>query len=116
MRPPHVYANLPDEQYHQIVDALHRQWRVATRAVMILLSAGGMPASEIGALLHYDPATVRRWIIRHDLEGLDGLPTGPAPGGLGWVVPVSVPASVPCLARRRRGPPPGSGGRWAAHR
>ncbi|GAB3807169.1 hypothetical protein GCM10027605_36960 [Micromonospora zhanjiangensis] len=74
MRPVHVYANLSDEQYHLVVDALHRQWRVATRAVMILLSAGGMPASEIGALLHYDPATVRRWISRHDLEGLDGLP------------------------------------------
>jgi transposase len=80
MRPAHVYANLSDEQYHQVVDALHRQWRVATRAVMVLLSAGGMPASEIGALLHYDPATVRRWITRHGLEGFDGLPDRPRCG------------------------------------
>jgi transposase len=80
MRPAHVYANVSDEQYHQLVDALHRQSRVATRAVMILLSAGGMPAAEIGALLHYDPATIRRWISRHQLEGLAGLPDRPRPG------------------------------------
>ena len=80
MRPAHVYANVSDEQYHQLVTALHRQWRVATRAVMILLSAGGMTAAEIAGLLHYDPATVRRWIARHDLEGLAGLPDRPRPG------------------------------------
>jgi transposase len=80
MRPAHVYANVSDEQYQQLVTALHRQWRVATRAVMILLSTHGMPASQIAFLLHYDPATVRRWITRHDLEGLDGLPDRPRPG------------------------------------
>lgn len=74
MRPAHVYANVSDEQYEYLLSALHRQWRVATRAMMVLLSAGGMPASEIAVLLHYDPATVRRWITRHDLEGLSGLP------------------------------------------
>jgi hypothetical protein len=26
MRPAHVYANPTDEQYHELVDALHRQW------------------------------------------------------------------------------------------
>ena len=80
MRPAHVYANVSDEQYEQLVTALHRQWRVATRAVMILLSASGMSASEISVLLHYDPATVRRWISRYELEGLDGLPDRPRPG------------------------------------
>src|SRR5712691_8519975 len=54
MRPAHVYANVSDEQYHQLVDALHRQWRVATRTVMVLLSAGGMspgcPRSRSGAV------------------------------------------------------------------
>jgi hypothetical protein len=52
MRPAHVYANLSDEQYHELLTALHRQWRVPTRAVMVLLSAGGMPAADIAALLH----------------------------------------------------------------
>jgi transposase len=80
MRPAHVYANVSDEQYHQLVDALHRRWRVATRAVMVLLSASGMTAAQIGELLHYDPATVRRWIGRHDLEGLAGLPDRPRSG------------------------------------
>jgi transposase len=80
MRPAHVYANVSDEQYLQLVDALHRQWRVATRAVMILLSAGGMSAAQIGGLLHYDPRTVRRWISRHDLEGMAGLPDRPRTG------------------------------------
>jgi transposase len=31
-------------------------------------------------VLHYDPATVRRWIHRHDLAGLAGLPDRPRPG------------------------------------
>jgi hypothetical protein len=80
MRPAHVYANPSDQQYHDLVDALHRQWRTATRAVMVVLSAGGMNAAQIGTLLHYDPATVRRWIARHDLEGLAGLPDRPRSG------------------------------------
>lgn len=80
MRPAHVYANVSDEEYEQLVDALHRQWRVAARAVMILLSVGGMPAPQIAQLLHYDPRTVRRWIARHDLEGLAGLPDRPRCG------------------------------------
>jgi hypothetical protein len=63
MRSPYVYANLTDEQHH------HRQWRQATRAVMVLLSVGGMSAA-VAALLCYDPATVRRWIARHDLHGV----------------------------------------------
>ena len=80
VRPAHVYANLSDRQYHELVNALHQQWRVATRAVMILLSANGMTATEIGALLHYDPRTVRRWITRHDRESLAGLPDRPRSG------------------------------------
>ncbi|WP_233512780.1 helix-turn-helix domain-containing protein, partial [Micromonospora deserti] len=79
MRPAHVYANPTDEQYDQLIDALHRQWRIATRAVMILLSAAGWTAAEIAALLHYDPKTVRRWITRHEVEGLAGLADRPRP-------------------------------------
>jgi transposase len=74
MRPPHVYAALSVEQHTELVEALHHQWRTATRAMMVLLSAGGLSATEIADLLHYDPVTVRRWITRHRLEGLAGLP------------------------------------------
>jgi len=80
MRPPQTYANITDRQYQQLLDALHQQWRVAVRAVMILLSADGMDPAEIAALLHYDPVTVRRWIHRHDTEGLTGLPDRPRSG------------------------------------
>lgn len=74
MRPPRIYAEPSAVQYHELQYALHHQWRAATRAVMVVLSAGGMPAAEIGALLHYSPATVRRWIARHQVEGVAGLP------------------------------------------
>ncbi|TDC64382.1 helix-turn-helix domain-containing protein [Micromonospora sp. KC207] len=81
MRPAQTYANLTDAQYQQLLTALHQQWRVAVRAVMILLSADGMPPAEIAELLHYDdPVTVRRWIRRHDAEGLPGLPDRPRSG------------------------------------
>lgn len=80
MRPAHVFANITDEQYDDLVTALHRQWRVPTRVVMVLLSAGGMSAADIGALLHYHPRTVRRWIARHQVEGMAGLPDRPRCG------------------------------------
>lgn len=80
MRPAHVYANLSDPDYQQLVDALHSQWRVAARAMMVLLSANGMSAAEIADLLHYDPRTVRRWIARHQAEGVKGLPDRPRSG------------------------------------
>lgn len=114
MRPAHVFANLSDEQYHDLVTALHRQWRVATRAVMVLLSASGMPATDIGALLHYDPRTVRDGSPVTIWKARPGSPTGRVAAGPGWVAPASGNASVPCWPRRRRGPPPGSGVRWAA--
>jgi transposase len=80
MRPPRIYANVSDQQYHELLSALHHQWRPATRAVMVVLSAGGMAAAEIGALLHYSPVTVRRWIARYDGEGVTGLPDRPRCG------------------------------------
>jgi transposase len=80
MRPASVYAQVSDEQYQLLVSALHHQWRTAARIVMVLLSVHGWAPSEIAALLHYHPGTVRRWIDRHDLEGLAGLPDRPRSG------------------------------------
>lgn len=80
MRPVSVYAQVSDEQYQLLVSALHDQWRTAARIVMVLLSVHGWPASEIAALLHYHPGMVRRWIDRHDTEGLTGLPDRPRAG------------------------------------
>lgn len=56
MRPAQVYADLTGKQYQQLVDALHYRLRVPTRAVMVLLSASGMTAAEVGDLLGYSPA------------------------------------------------------------
>ncbi|WP_157548073.1 IS630 family transposase [Micromonospora sp. ATCC 39149] len=81
MRPAQTYANPTDAEYQQLLTALHHQWRVAMRTVMILLSADGMSPAEIAELLHYDdPVTVRRWIRRHNAEGLAGLPDRPRSG------------------------------------
>jgi transposase len=80
MRPAHRFANVSDEQYQELITSLHQQWRVATRTVMVLLSARGMSAADIGDLLHYHPRTVRRWIARHDGDGVAGLPDRPRSG------------------------------------
>jgi transposase len=80
MRPAHVYARMSAEQHTELITALHGPWRIATRIVIVVLSAAGMSAPEIADLLHYDPATVRRWIARHRHEGLAGLPDRPRNG------------------------------------
>jgi transposase len=80
MRPAHVYARTSAEQHTALIQALHHEWRTATRMVMIVLSAAGWSASEIADLLVYDPKTVRAWIARHDREGLAGLPDRPRSG------------------------------------
>jgi transposase len=80
MRPAHVYARMPAEQHTELITALHGPWRTATRMVIVVLSAAGMSASEIAEVLHYDPATVRRWITRHQQEGMQGLPDRPRSG------------------------------------
>ena len=80
MRPAHVYARIPAGQHTELITALHGPWRTATRMVIIVLSAAGWSASEIADLLHYDPATVRRWIARHQHEGMGGLPDRPRSG------------------------------------
>ena len=80
MRPAHVYARMSAEQHTELITALHGPWRTATRMVIVVLSAAGWSASEIAELLHYDPVTVRRWISRHQAEGLTGLPDRPRSG------------------------------------
>jgi transposase len=71
---------MPAQQHTELITALHGPWRTATRMVIVVLSAAGWPAGEIAELLHYDPATVRRWITRHQHEGLTGLPDRPRSG------------------------------------
>jgi hypothetical protein len=80
MRPAHVFAVLTPRQHTELIHLLHHEWRTATRAVMVVLSAAGMSATEIADVLACDPVTVRRWITRHATEGPAGLPDRPRTG------------------------------------
>ena len=80
MRPPNMYAELTIPVHDQILRLLHGRSRTAARLVMVLLSANGMSAAEIGDLPAYEPGTVRRWLHRFAAEGIDGLPDRPRSG------------------------------------
>jgi transposase-like protein len=81
MRPVSVFANVPGSEIEQLEAELRgRRWRQATRAVMVLLSAHGLPPAAIAELLDCHPATVRRWISRFNAEGLGGLADRPRSG------------------------------------
>ncbi|MGH3846826.1 MAG: IS630 family transposase [Pseudonocardiaceae bacterium] len=80
MRPVSVFAKGPGSEIEQLRGDLHGRWRQATRAVMVLLSAHGLPPAQIAALLDCHPATVCRWISRFNDEGPAGLADRPRPG------------------------------------
>jgi transposase len=80
MRPVSVFANGPGSGIEQLEAELRGRWRQATRAVMVLLSAHGLPPAQIAALLDCHPATVRRWVNRFNREGMAGLADRPRLG------------------------------------
>jgi transposase len=73
LRPAAIYAKPTEHAQSQLQALLHSQWRVATRALMLLLSLQGWPPSAIAELLGYHPRTVRRWVGRFNQEGTAGL-------------------------------------------
>ena len=73
MRPVSVFANAPGSEIEQLQAALRGRWRQAARAMMVLLSAHGLPPAQIAELLDCHPGTVRRWIGRFNSEGMAGL-------------------------------------------
>ncbi|MBL7625867.1 IS630 family transposase [Frankia sp. CN6] len=80
MRPPSVFANRSTCDVEELRGDLRGRWRVALRAVMVLLSLHGLTSAEIAGLLECHPSTVRRWIGRFDAEGVAGLADRPRPG------------------------------------
>jgi hypothetical protein len=84
MRPSTVFANVSAAECDRIRTSLRGRWRVATRALMVLLSLNGWTAVQIAALVGYDSATVRRWLARFNTGGLDALADRPRPGRPGW--------------------------------
>jgi transposase len=55
--------------------------RLRIRALIVLLAAErGMVAAEIAAVVRVHEETVRRWLVRYQAEGLEGLKDAPRPG------------------------------------
>jgi transposase len=55
--------------------------RLRIRALIVLLAAERrMVASEIAAVVRMNEETVRRWLLRYQAEGLEGLKDAPRPG------------------------------------
>ncbi|MCA1701393.1 MAG: IS630 family transposase [Actinobacteria bacterium] len=54
--------------------------RLCDRARMVLMSAEGRPASEIGARLGCSGETAKRWRSRYEREGIEGLRDRPKSG------------------------------------
>ena len=55
--------------------------RLRIRALIVLLAAErGMVAPEIAAVVRMHEETVRRWLMRYQAEGLEGLKDEPRPG------------------------------------
>jgi Winged helix-turn helix len=116
MRPVSVFANPPGSEIGQLQAALHGRWRQATRAVMVLLSAHGLPPAQIAELLDCHPATVRRWISRFNGEGMAGLADRPRCGVRGWAGSSWPGGSPRCWRVRVRGRCRGSTGTWDGRR
>lgn len=60
MRPACVFASSPGREAREVRRLLRGRWRVAVRAVMVLLSLHGLPAAQVAVLLECHPPTVRR--------------------------------------------------------
>ncbi len=55
--------------------------RLRIRALIVLLAAErGMVAAEIAAVVRMHEETVRRWLVRYQAEGLEGLKDAPRSG------------------------------------
>ncbi len=54
--------------------------RVSERLRMVLLSARGYPVPQIAAIFECDEATVRTWLGRFEVDGVDGLRDRPRGG------------------------------------
>ena len=68
----------------QALEALYRKTkdvRIRTRTQMLLLALEqGLNAAQIGAIVRRHEQSVRRWIIRFNAEGVNGLADAPRSG------------------------------------
>jgi transposase len=69
---------------HDALDHAYRtakDGRLRIRALLVLLAAERqMVAADIAAVVRMHEETVRRWLVRYQAEGLNGLADAPRPG------------------------------------
>jgi len=84
MRPVSVFAKGPGNEIEQLRADLQGRWRQAARAVMVLLSAHGLPPAQIAELLADRPRSGRPRLGGRQLTSRIGtLLTRPGP----WTLP-----------------------------
>lgn len=54
--------------------------RISERMRAVLLSSRGYEVGQIASILEYDEVTIRRWLERYEVEGLEGLQDRPRSG------------------------------------
>src|SRR5215472_13289330 len=84
MRPVSVFAKGPGSQIEELRGDLQGRWRQAARAVMVLLSAHGLPPSQIAELLDCPRPPCAAGSSGLTARGWPGWRTGRGPGGQRW--------------------------------
>jgi transposase len=94
------------EDQIRALDELYRHGkdgRLRQRAQIVLLAAEqGMVAPQIGRIVRLNEESVRRWLKRYEVEGIEGLKDDPRPGMAPVVTPAYRAQLVAAVRRRPR--------------
>lgn len=96
---------IEQEQINELAELYRttKDVRVRTRAQMVLLRLEqGKTIGEIGAIVRMDEETVRIWLKRHQVEGVEGLQDRPHSGHPGKVTDEYQAQLVAAVRRRPR--------------
>jgi transposase len=104
MKPIQLPRQTPEQ-----IEALEKLYRTTKdvrlrqRAQIMLLAAEkGRVAAEIGHIVRLSEESVRRWLKRYMMEGIEGLKDAPRPGTPGVVTEGYVSGLVEAVRRRPR--------------
>jgi transposase len=104
MRPIQLSPQTPEQL--EALDELYRTTRdvrLRQRAQVVLLAAEkGLVAAEIGTIVRLSEESVRRWLKRYEVEGLEGLKDAPRPGVAAVVTPAYREQLVTTVRQRPR--------------
>jgi len=94
------------EEQIKALDDLYRHskdGRLRQRAHIILLAAEqSMVAAQIGIIVRLNEESVRRWLKRYEVEGIEGLKDDPRPGMAPVVTPEYRAQLIAAVRRRPR--------------